>query len=402
MNSSVSKITELKLCQSNRMDSNVECGTSPRRHSTNIPEDIKNVCKRSIKDETLGSDSEFDIEFNEQFKVFQDTNLISSSTMATVEGFVKIDVFGEKLDIHFEDTATPNVPALICLHGNSGSCKDFYKVFHLLGNKYRIIAFDLPGHGKSTSVINNDSKEKIYSFPGYASAMAKAIKALKIDNFFVLGVSLGGHNALSLLAMQNSENVDPEFKEISNKIKGAIITGTPPLDLSHTNQEAIMGKFMKGFKNDFMEQLPKDLKTEMQQMGIAHLGALLSHEKNLNDGSKESHRLAEFFVLVQGIELTDENQFMVEMVKNTCGEARKYMIGNMLKGGIDNQKSTVEETKTPLLIIAGQDDRGISLDYIKTLNLSPVGQLKILPGQHGIFVDNSFSEAVGEFLSTQI
>lgn len=314
------------------------------------------------------------------------------------EGFVRIDIFGEKLDIHFAESGYSNGTALVCLHGNSGSCKDFYTQFDALSNQYRVIAFDLPGHGKSASVINSENKEKIYSFTGYASAMAKAIKALDLNNFFVLGVSLGGHNALSFLAMQNSFNADPEVKEIANKIKGVILSGTPPLDLSLTNEGSIMGEFMKGFKGDFMEKLPENIRTEMQQLGIPHLGALLSLEKNLNDGSQESNRLAELFVILQGIALSPQNQFMIEAVKNTCGEARKYMMSNMLKGGIDNQKATVEGTNTPLLIIAGEEDRGISLNYLKTLNLSSVGQLKTLPGQHGVFLDGSFSKEVENFL----
>lgn len=315
------------------------------------------------------------------------------------EGFVKIDIFGEKLDIRFAESGHSSGPALVCLHGNSGSCNDFYTQFDALSNQYRVIAFDLPGHGNSASVINSENKEKIYSFPGYASAMAKAIKALDLNNFFVLGISLGGHNALSFLAMQNSLNADPEVKEIANKIKGMILSGTPPLDLSLTSEESIMGEFMKGFKSDFMEKLPENIKTEMQQLGIPHLGALLSLEKNLNDGSQESNRLAELFIILQGIDLSPENQFMVEIVKNTCGEARKYMINNMLKGGIDNQKATVEGTNTPFLIIAGEEDRGISLNYLKTLKLSSVGQLKTLPGQHGVFLDSSFNKEVENFLA---
>lgn len=314
------------------------------------------------------------------------------------EGFVKIEIFGENLAIHFAEIGPSDGPALVCLHKNSGNCKDFYTQFHALGDQYRVIAFDLPGHGQSTPVISNENKAKIYSFPGYASAMAKAIKAMNLNNFFVLGISLGGHNALSFLAMQNSPNADPEVKEIANKIKGVILSGTPPLDLSLTDEASIMGEFTKGFNCDFMEKLPQNIRNEMHELGISHLSALIGLEKNLNDGSQESNRLAEFFIIVPGIDLSPETQFMVEAVKNTRGEARKHMMNNMLKGSIDNQRATVEGTHTPLLIIAGADDIGINLNYLKTLNLSSVGRLKILPGQHGVFLENSFNEEVKNFL----
>ncbi|AZL16362.1 alpha/beta fold hydrolase [Rickettsiales endosymbiont of Stachyamoeba lipophora] len=318
------------------------------------------------------------------------------------EGDVKVHIHGEDLSIHFTESGPKDKPVLVCFHGNSGSSRDFYTPLDKLSSKYRVIAFDLPGHGKSTAVTKEENKEKIYSFPGYADVMAKAIKALNIDSYYVLGVSLGGHNALSLLAKKDDSKAEADVRETASKIKGVIITGTPPLDFSLTKQEEVMGQFMKGFRQDFIAKLSQEIREEMQQLGIPHLGALLSYEKDLNDDSPQSNRLAELFVLLQGIELTSENRFMVDMAKAAKGEARKYMIGSMLKGGIDNQRKTVEEATVPLKIIAGIQDRGISLEYLETLQLSSTGQLKKLEGEHGVFLQDNFNQEVDKFITEVI
>lgn len=99
-----------------------------------------------------------------------------------------MDLFGERLNIAFTESGPKDAPVLVCLHGNSGSSKDFYTQFDSLGSKYKVIAFDLPGHGKSSTVSINENKDKIYPFPGYATTIAKAIKALNLNEIYLLGV----------------------------------------------------------------------------------------------------------------------------------------------------------------------------------------------------------------------
>ncbi|MES2961814.1 MAG: alpha/beta hydrolase [Pseudomonadota bacterium] len=319
------------------------------------------------------------------------------------EGNVKVSIPSEELDIHFIDyNSSPDKPVLVCFHGNSGSANDFYQQFSSLGEKYRIVAFDLPGHGSSSAVMIEENKKKIYSFPGYADIMAKSIKALGIEDFFVLGVSLGGHNALSLLAEKNKTDADPEVREVVNNIRGLIITGTPPLDLSLTTSEEIFAQFNQGFRQNFMEQLSPEIKKEMQDLGLPYLAALLGYEKNLNDGTAQSNRIAELFVSLQDIDLREKNNFMVNMVKQTKGEARKHMIDNMVAGNIDNQRKTVEKTNIPLLIIAGTEDKGISVEYLRTLALPSNAQLKEIPGGHGVFLLPNFSQEIDNFIDYNV
>ncbi|MEQ9151183.1 MAG: alpha/beta hydrolase [Parvibaculum sp.] len=104
-------------------------------------------------------------------------------------------------------------PAVLFIHGNS-SCKEIFgRQFDSdVGRGYRCLAFDLPGHGKSS---NAPEPEKTYSIHGFADASIAFLEALKIDRAVIVGWSLGGHAALEMMARWPGT-------------AAAWITGTPP------------------------------------------------------------------------------------------------------------------------------------------------------------------------------
>ena len=59
---------------------------------------------------------------------------------------------------------------VVMIHGNS-SCKEVFarQLESPLADKYRMIAFDLPGHGASQDAVD---PARTYSMPGYADVMA--------------------------------------------------------------------------------------------------------------------------------------------------------------------------------------------------------------------------------------
>jgi len=104
-------------------------------------------------------------------------------------------------------------PAVLFIHGKS-SCKEIFgRPFDSeIGRDYRCLAFDLPGHGKSS---NAPEPEKTYSIHGFADAAIAFLEAQKIDRAVVVGWSLGGHAALEMMARWPGT-------------VAAWITGTPP------------------------------------------------------------------------------------------------------------------------------------------------------------------------------
>src|SRR5207247_1195153 len=82
-----------------------------------------------------------------------------------------------------------------------------------LGDHYRLVAFDLPGHGASTDAVD---PERTYNLPGYAAATIELLAGLGIDKAAVYGWSLGGYVGLEMA---------PRFPGLV----GLMISGAPPV-----------------------------------------------------------------------------------------------------------------------------------------------------------------------------
>ncbi|KXX67448.1 alpha/beta fold hydrolase [Flammeovirga sp. SJP92] len=79
---------------------------------------------------------------------------------------------------------------LLLLHGNGQSIEDFAYQIPVLAKKFKVIAVDTRGHGRS----NEDGSELSYSL--FADDMLNFIDELKLDKVKVLGWSDGGNTAL--------------------------------------------------------------------------------------------------------------------------------------------------------------------------------------------------------------
>lgn len=245
-------------------------------------------------------------------------------------------------------------PAVLLIHGNSACKEVFRKQFNdVLSKGYRLIAMDLPGHGRSEDARN---PEEIYSLPGYAAAAEDLLEKLKIKKVTVVGWSLGGHIALEML-------------KTSIVVNGALITGTPPIPMTAEG-------FGKGF-------LPFPCIK------------LLSQEKF-------SREEAELFISQGGFN-PKEDTFMVDAAIRTHGVARACAINSMTKGIGGDQKRTVEESDKPVAIVAATNDTGINNKYIEEeVSKKSLWQKKVhyVKGGHGMFWENpnDFNPIMYDFL----
>jgi pimeloyl-ACP methyl ester carboxylesterase len=82
---------------------------------------------------------------------------------------------------------------VIFVHGNSSSARTWRPVMTgPFGQRFRCLAFDLPGHGSSAPARNRED----YSLPGYAAVLAGFAAATQTADAVIVGWSLGGHVAL--------------------------------------------------------------------------------------------------------------------------------------------------------------------------------------------------------------
>lgn len=83
---------------------------------------------------------------------------------------------------------------VLLIHGRSMDAQTFrHQLGGGFGDKHRVVAFDLPGHGHSSPAGN---PQEVYSAPGYARLVAKLVDRLDLSRFVVVGWSLGGGIAL--------------------------------------------------------------------------------------------------------------------------------------------------------------------------------------------------------------
>lgn len=86
-----------------------------------------------------------------------------------------------------------NLPNLVLLHGFLGNKDDWCDVVLLLKNHFHCICVDFPGHGDSDNIF--------LPIPGFESCADLVIQTLKyyaVEQFHLLGYSLGGRIALHI------------------------------------------------------------------------------------------------------------------------------------------------------------------------------------------------------------
>lgn len=234
-------------------------------------------------------------------------------------------------------------PAVLFIHGNS-ACKEIFKrqfESPLLRN-FRLIAIDLPGHGKSD---NASDPKTTYSLPGYSDVWMDVLSLIGVKQASIVGWSLGGHIALDMLKRWPGT-------------QGILITGSPPIPLTP-----------EGFKQGF---LPFPCLSLMSQ-------------------EKFNTEEAERFVAQSGIS-SEEAPFLIESTLRTHGLARSCLISSMQEGRGDNQKETVETATKPVAVVCGESDAGINNNYIQNdVNFNNLwdGRVHVLKGGHGVFWESS-------------
>ena len=109
---------------------------------------------------------------------------------ATRDGFVKTKAHGR---IHYREAGRG--PALMLMHTNGASAHQFEAVAPLLAKHFRVISWDMPGHGDSDRIARH------YSMEDQAKALAALMTALKIKAAHISGASCGGSITLAFASL---------------------------------------------------------------------------------------------------------------------------------------------------------------------------------------------------------
>ena len=106
------------------------------------------------------------------------------------DGFVITKAHGR---IHYREAGRG--PALMLMHTNGASAYQFEAVAPLLAQHFRVISWDMPGHGDSDRIARH------YSMEDHAKALAALMTALKIKAAHISGASCGGSITLAFASL---------------------------------------------------------------------------------------------------------------------------------------------------------------------------------------------------------
>ena len=199
-----------------------------------------------------------------------------------------------------------------------------------LGERYRFVALDLPGHGMSAPA---QDPKYTYSLPGYAQIVAGFAEKLGIDNALLAGWSLGGHIIL-------------EASGRMQKSVGCMIFGAPPV-----------GKPMAAEAFIRHPLVPLLFKNELYDEEAAALTAT-------------------FFI--PGSEIPP---FFHDDMRRTDGRTREALWISIGEGCYTDEVEIVANFKKPLAVVHGEEDQLINLLYIKGLNMPTLwrDEIQIIP-----------------------
>jgi pimeloyl-ACP methyl ester carboxylesterase len=123
--------------------------------------------------------------------------------------------------VHYRDQGNPQGPVIVLVHGFSASLHTWEPWVQRLGDRYRIITLDLPGHGLTRAPADYRS-----STEAQAAVVAQTTKALGVKNFILGGNSMGGGVAWTFAALH------PE------QIKGLVLVNSVGLPQEGANAKS--------------------------------------------------------------------------------------------------------------------------------------------------------------------
>jgi pimeloyl-ACP methyl ester carboxylesterase len=119
--------------------------------------------------------------------------------------YLRMTLAGRSHRVYFEE-AGAGIP-LVCLHTAGADGRQFR---HLLNDAaitahYRVIAFDMPWHGKSLPPAGWQDEEYTLTTRGYVDLVREFCRALALERPVVLGCSIGGKIVLELARLHASD-----------------------------------------------------------------------------------------------------------------------------------------------------------------------------------------------------
>ncbi len=212
-------------------------------------------------------------------------------------------------------------PAVVFIHGNSFSGLAFSRQFESpLGEKYRLVAIDLPGHGASAWAEDPGAR---YTMAAYAEVLSAAAGKLGLDDGVFVGWSLGGHIVL-------------EASGALKKARGFMVFGAPPIGFPAPLEEAFLPN----------PATPAFFKSELSDEEVRAMAASV-----LSPGASQ----------VPGLFTSD--------IRRTDGRARVVIGKSLAEGKYRDEAEIAANLVKPLAVVHGAEDQIVNPSYLRSLKI---------------------------------
>ena len=131
---------------------------------------------------------------------------MSARIEPVVGRYLHLDLFGRDHRVYFEE-AGEGIP-LLCLHTAGSDARQFRALLNddEITRHYRVIAFDMPWHGKSSPPEGWEREEYQLDTRSYTDMIMSIARALELDRPVVMGCSIGGRIVLNL-ALEHADEL---------------------------------------------------------------------------------------------------------------------------------------------------------------------------------------------------
>ena len=122
----------------------------------------------------------------------------------TIGRYLSLDLDGRKHRLYFEE-AGQGIP-LVCLHTAGSDTRQYRALFTdpAVTSNFRVIAFDMPWHGKSSPPSGWHEEEYCLTTEAYTTMIMRFVESLELEQPIVMGCSIGGRVVLNLARTHGS------------------------------------------------------------------------------------------------------------------------------------------------------------------------------------------------------
>lgn len=172
-------------------------------------------------------------------------------------GFELNYIKADEINIFYRVNGKENGLPIIFIHGLAGDSRFFHNQLKYFGTTYKVIAIDLPGHGRSSYIT--DQTIELYN-----RSIDEVVKKEKIHDYILAGHSMGG-----IICIEN-------YLKNRNRIKALILIST---SATLSVNKRLIDASINNFDTFFDKLLPRIFH---KKAGIFILAA----QKKINDNEK--------------------------------------------------------------------------------------------------------------------